>query len=156
MIIASKILMTLEGLVLAYLTFLAGLMIVGGSLPMLSCFFNSEHVAGFVTSVLVATFLVAGWRIYFWAMIGNLGTRRNISKYWFLVSGVAVFFTLLGTLVYELSSQRTASNIWYMQSQMLMLGLYAIPTATHIFVHVLFERVANKSRKADGFQPPLR
>lgn len=156
MILASKMLMALEGLALAYLTFLGLLMVLGGSFPMVFGSFSSEHVANFVTSILVLIFLVSGWRIYFWAILGNFGTRGNISKYWFVVSGVAVIFTALSTLIYELSSQRSASNIWYMQSQIFMLGLWFIPTATHIFLHVLYENISNKSRKADGLQPPIR
>lgn len=144
MIIASKILMVLEGLVLAYLSFLGTILVLGGSLPFLVGAVSLEHFASFVTSVLVAAFLVSGWRIYFWAILGNLGSRGKISKYWFVVSGFGVVFTVLGALVYELSTQRAASNIWYMQSQIFMLGLYFIPTAIHIFLHVLFEKIANK------------
>lgn len=139
--------MILEGLVLAYLSFLGVILLLGASVPFLSGSFSQEHIASFVSSILVAAFLITGWRVYFWAILGNLGSRGKISKLWLFISGVAVLFTVLGTLLHEFSTPNTSANIWYMQSQLFMLGLYFIPTAIHIFLHVFIEKIANKYRQ---------
>ena len=148
MILASKTLMVLEGLILVYLSMLGILVILGGSIPFLSGAITLEHFAGFVTSLTVLVFLVAGWRVYFWVLLGNLGTRGQIKKVWLVLSALAAFVSLLSLPVHELA-EASATNIWYMQSQIFMLGLYFLPTATHLFIHIYIEKNANKSKHSD-------
>ena len=149
MVVASKTLMVLEGLILAYLSILGVLLILGGSIPFLSGDITLEHFAGFVTSLMVLTFLVAGWRVYFWVLLGNLGTRGHINKFWLVLSALAVTVSLLSWPVHKFS-EASATNIWYMQSQLLMLGLYFLPTAAHLALHNYFEKNANKSKHSDA------
>ncbi|WP_444944765.1 hypothetical protein ACJJIK_08635 [Microbulbifer sp. ZKSA006] len=140
--------MVLEGLILAYLSILGMLLVLGGSIPFLSGAITSEHFADFVTSLIVLAFLVAGWRIYFWVLLGNLGTRGHINKFWLALSAFAVCVSLISWPVHKLSEPST-TNIWYMQSQLFMLGLYFLPTATHLFLHVYLEKNTNKSKHSD-------
>ncbi len=149
MIIASKALMVLEGLILLYLSILGILLILGSGIPFLSGAITSGHFAGFVTSIMVLAFLVAGWRVYFWVLLGTFGTRGHIKKFWLVLSLLAVFVSLLSWPVHELA-EASATNIWYRQSQLFMLGLYFLPTATHLVLHIYLEKNANKSKHSDA------
>ncbi|MBY6212841.1 hypothetical protein KUV95_14885 [Microbulbifer agarilyticus] len=146
MVTASKALMIFEGLILAYLSFLGILLIIVGIIPFLYGGFASEYFAGFVTSLMLLAFLVAGWRIYFWVLLGSFGTRRHISKYWLVLSAIAVFVSLLSLPLHKLS-EASATNIWYTQSQFFMFGLFFLPTAAHLVLHIYLEKNANKHRQ---------
>lgn len=149
MVITSKIVMVLEGLILAYLSILGVALIVGGSIPFLFGAITVENFAGFVTSIMVLAFLVTGWRVYFWVLLGNFGTRGHIKKFWLVLSALAVFFSVLAWPVHKLS-EASSANIWYMQSQLFMLGLFFLPTAIHLALHIYIEKNANKPKHSDA------
>lgn len=145
MIIASKTLMVLEGLILGYLSMLGILLFFGGSIPFFSGAITSDHFANFVSSLIFLAFLLSGWRIYFWVLLGGFPKRGHINKYWFVSAAFAVCAVLLSWPVHKYSEQGPGS-IWYMQSQLFMLGLYFLPTGAHLALHLYIEKNANKRR----------
>lgn len=145
MTIASKIFLVLEGLFLGYLSFLGMLLIAGSSIPLLSGAITTENIVSFAVAIVIGAFLVSGWRIFFWVLIGNIDSRSEISKCWFIVSGLAVITIILNLLLNSIYDQDDSTNIWYMQSQMFMLGLFFLPTVMHMILHISIEKISHRS-----------
>jgi hypothetical protein len=154
LITLSKGLLILEGVVLSYLSLLGILIIFGSALPFISGSSSVEDFSGFITSLLTFLFLIAGWRVYFWAILSDKGTRKKISKYWFLASGTAMILSISSFLFHKLTSNNSGAGIWYMQSQVFMPGIYFLPTATHILLHIFFEDKTRRVRRSEKAKPP--
>lgn len=143
MIMASKILLVLEGLFLGYLSFLGMILIVGSSLPVLSGSISTEHFIDFFRAVVIGAFLISGWRVFFWVLIGNIGTRSQISKYWFVVTGLAAITVILSLMFNSFLNQDDSTRVWYMQSQVFVLGVFFLPTMMHMILHISIEKITH-------------
>jgi hypothetical protein len=133
----SRCLFTLEAVPLAYLTFLALLLIAGFVLPAVTGTWRPPYLADAMVGVTILLGLVCAWRLAISFIFFGNGAARQLSRWWWgIASAFALASVAIATHSWVMGPEMTSSSFG-----MIGYGALFVPSYIHLAAEVWLRAV---------------